>query len=112
MIGTLPLLVFAACSFAFFGTACLVTAAMRAEFERYGLARFRVLVGLLQLSGAAGLSFGWWYRPLGVAAAIGLCVLMVLGWRVRRRINDPWLKQIPASLYALICTALVWGLWP
>ena len=108
----LVLMVFVATSFAWFGTSCLVTAAMRGEFERYALARFRVLIGVLQLCGAVGLTVGWWYRPLGVAAAVGLTVLMLLGWTVRRRIRDPWLKQIPAGVYAGLSAVLAWGLWP
>ncbi|MEM7576705.1 MAG: DoxX family protein [Planctomycetota bacterium] len=108
-----PLLIFVAGSFVFFGVACLVAASMRAEFERYGLASFRVLVGVLQLAGSTGLLVGWFfYRPLGVAAALGLTTLMILGVGVRRRIRDPLLKQLPAGLYAALSAALVYLLWP
>ena len=102
-----------AVSFLFFGTSCLLTQAMRAEFVRYGLSRFRVLTGYLQLLGAAGLFAGLWWTPIGAAAAAGLALLMVFGVGARQRIGDPWPQQVPAAFYAVLNAILAVGflLW-
>ena len=96
-------------SFLFFGTGCLLTQAARAEFVRYRLARFRVLTGVLQLLGAAGLLAGLGWPPIGAAAAAGLALLMILGVGARRRIQDRWPLQVPAAAYAALNALLAVG---
>jgi hypothetical protein len=49
--------ILSACAFLFYGAACLFSAKLVAEFERYRLARWRVLVGSLEIAGA-GARFG------------------------------------------------------
>lgn len=51
-----------------------MTEPMRRLGTADGLTRF---IGLLELSGATGLIIGIWYRPLGVAAGIGLVALLL-----------------------------------
>ncbi len=85
-----------AAAFLFYGVACLATDHMVAEFERYGLARFRVLTGCLEVAGGAGLLVGIWFPPVGVAAALGLSLLMLLGVATRVRIRDSLLMTMPA----------------
>ncbi len=41
--------------FAWFGMQCMLSQNMVREFDRYRLARFRILTGILQLAGSAGL---------------------------------------------------------
>lgn len=91
----------------FYGAACVFSARMVAEFERYRLARWRVLVGWLEVAGALGLVAGWWWPPLQVAAAAGLCVLMLCGLWARWRIRDPWYAMLPALVLALANLAIV-----
>lgn len=91
-----------AAAFFFYGAACLVSPKLVAEFERYRLARFRVLVGLLELAGAAGLVAGWWLPPLQTAAAAGLAALMLCGLWARWRIRDPWYALLPALILAIV----------
>ncbi len=86
-------------AFLFYGAACLVTPRMILEFERYGLARFRRLVGALQLLGAFGLLAGFAFRPLLIAAAGGLSLLMLLGVATRIRIRDSLLQTLPALVF-------------
>ena len=84
-----------AAAFAFYGVACLVLPAMRAEFERYRMPRMRVVIAVLEIAGALGLVFG--PTPMWVAAAaLGLCGLMVAALVVRARIGDRWHKSLPA----------------
>jgi hypothetical protein len=96
-----------AAAFFFYGTACLFSAKLVAEFQRYRLARFRVLVGLLEVGGALGLVAGWWFPPLRLAAAAGLFMLMLCGLWARWRIRDPWPAMLPALVLALVNLAIV-----
>ena len=75
---------------------------MVAEFERYRLAGFRSLTGVLQVAGSLGLLAGYFYLPLLLLSAGGLAVMMVLGMLVRLRIRDPLFAAIPAfALFTL-----------
>lgn len=101
---------FDALSFLLYGLSCLVSARMVAEFDRYGLAGFRVLTGWLQLAGAAGVALGMaGYEPLGLLAAGGLSLQMALGVGVRLRIRDRWYQALPAFGYGCLNAYLAWG---
>jgi hypothetical protein len=94
---------FTAVSFYLYGFSCLRSARMVAEFERYGLARFRALTGCLQLAGALGLTFGiWGYPLLGFWAAAGLSLQMAFGVAVRLRIGDSCWECLPALFYCAL----------
>ena len=95
-----------AAAFLFYGLACLFSAKLVAEFERYRLARFRALVGSLEVAGALGLIAGWWFPPLQTAAAAGLFALMICGLWARWRIRDPWFAMLPAFLLAVVNAAI------
>lgn len=69
---------------------------MRKEFIRFGLTKWRVLTGVLQVLGALGLAFGIFYATLAVTAAFGLALLMLLGFITRIRIKDGILESAPA----------------
>ena len=96
-----------ALAFMFYGAACVFSSRMVAEFERYRLARWRVVVGWLEVAGAWGLILGWWWPPLQMAAAGGLFVLMLCGLWARWRIRDPWYAMLPAFILALLNLAIV-----
>ena len=91
-----------AAAFLFYGLACLFSAKLVAEFQRYGLAHFRTLVGSLEVAGALGLIAGWWFPPLQTAAAAGLFALMLCGLWARWRIRDPWYAMLPAFVLAVV----------
>ena len=97
---------FSALSFLAYGVSCICTRHMRAEFERFGLARFRVAVGLLQLAGAVGLLVGWFIPLVGLLAAGGLALQMLLGVGVRLKIGDSLLQTTPAAFYFVLNAAL------
>ena len=86
-------------SFVWYGLSCFVSAAMVAEFERYRLARFRSLTGILQVAGSIGLFAGYFSRPLLLLSAGGLATMMLLGVIVRLRIRDPLAAAIPAAAF-------------
>jgi len=94
---------FSALSFFFFGIACFVDGRMKSEYIRYGLSRQRPLVGTLQLMGGAGLIAGYWFLPaLGLVSAVGLSLLMVLGFGVRLKIHDGFWQSFPSMAYAIL----------
>ena len=92
-------------AFAWYGMIGLRSRAMVAEFERYGLARLRLLTATLQLAGSLGLLAGFVYRPLLLLSAGGLALLMFLGVLVRIKIRDPVHAIMPAFL--LMCLNLL-----
>jgi hypothetical protein len=96
-----------AAAFLFYGLACLFSSKLVAEFERYRLARWRVLVGSLEVAGALGLIAGWWFPPLQTAAAAGLFALMICGLWARWRIRDPWYAMLPAFVLAVVNLLIV-----
>ena len=97
-----------AVAFLFYGIACLVSPRMEVEFERYGLARFRRLVGALECLGALGLLVGHFNRPVLVLAAAGLVLTMLMGIATRIRIGDSLAKTLPA-IVLLVLNAFVLG---
>lgn len=72
----------------------------------FPLPAFR-LIGLLELAGSAGLLVGLYWAPLGVAAALGL-VLLILGAVIAHlRRKDPVKVAAPAVLFAVASMAVL-----
>jgi tetratricopeptide (TPR) repeat protein len=59
----------------------------------------------LEVAGAVGLVFGLASAPLGVAAAIGLALLMTVAAVVHLRHGDPPVRALPAAVLALTAVA-------
>lgn len=97
-----------AVAFLFYGVVCLSTSRMKVEFERYGLARYRHLVGALECLGALGLLVGYFNRPVLIVAAAGLALTMLMGIATRIRIGDSLAQTFPA-IVLLIMNAFVLG---
>jgi len=95
----LALILFSAISFLGYGSACFLLASFKSEFDRYGLAAQRPLVGALQLGAALGLVAGWDQPWIGRAASGGLALMMLVAVGVRIKIKDPLLRTTPAVLY-------------
>lgn len=105
------LIAFSAISFLFFGYACLTAPYMVTEFERYGLSRYRILNGYLQLAGGVALLAGLLFKPLALMGSAGLAILMLLGVLVRIRIKDSALQSAPAFIYMLLNIFIFWLLF-
>jgi uncharacterized membrane protein YphA (DoxX/SURF4 family) len=84
-----------------YGLQCLFSGGMVEEFRRYGLDRFRRLVGLLEVAGALGLSAGFVFRPFAVLSATGLSVLMLCAVLARIRVRDSLVETLPALVLLL-----------
>ena len=89
-------------AFICYGFLCLVAGGMTQEFKRYGLIRFRKLVGLLEILGGLGSILGLFYPYLLIISTAGLSFLMLLGVIVRIRIKDPFILILPAFILMLI----------
>ena len=91
-------------SFLLYGASLFGARAMVAEFERYRLARYRTLIGALEMAAGAGLLAGLRFRPLLFLSAGGLAGMMLGAVVVRLRMRDPLVSAIPAVL--LLCLNL------
>lgn len=91
-------------AFAAYGTSALVSDRMAAEFQRYGLARLRVLTATLQIGGSAAQLVGYFFHPLLLLSAGGFAAMMLLALVVRVRVRDPISAMVPA--FALMCLNL------
>jgi uncharacterized membrane protein YphA (DoxX/SURF4 family) len=99
----LPVLtVLSGVSFVLYGVSCVRGAAMVKEFERFGLARFRVLTGVLEFLGGAGLLIGLRHPPRLFLPATGLALLMLLGVGVRLKMRDGPPLTSPALLLMVV----------
>lgn len=98
-------------SFAWYGASLLWSQAMAADFERYGLSRYRVLVGALQLAGSAGLVLGFWFRPLVPLAAGGLALMMLVAIHARIRVRDSVITMLPAVAFCCLNLCIVAAAW-
>jgi uncharacterized membrane protein YhaH (DUF805 family) len=66
--------------------------------------RYR-LISVPELAAAAGVLAGLWLRPLGVAAACGMAVLLTAALVAHRRARDDVKTMAPALVAAVITVA-------
>jgi DoxX-like family len=94
--------------FLLYGLACLFADGMKAEFERFGLSRLRLLTGALEVLGALGLVAGQFLHQLVILSAGGLTLLMLLGVFTRVRLRDSLLQTLPAGLLMVMNAYITW----
>jgi len=99
-------------AFLAYGLSCLRSESMKAEFRRFGLARLRVLTGVLEVLGGLGLLVGLVWPPAMWVSSGGLAVLMMLGVGVRTRANDSLLQTLPALVLMLVNSFILFASWP
>jgi uncharacterized membrane protein YphA (DoxX/SURF4 family) len=104
------LILFSACSFLGYGSACFFSSSTRQEFNRYRLGAQRVVVGMLQVVAGLGLLAGMSQPWMGRAAAGGLALMMLVAVVVRIRIKDSLPQTVPALFYLVLNAYLCfWG---
>ena len=59
--------------------------------------RYR-LIGIAELAAAAGILIGLWWHPLGIAAAVGMALLLLGALITHRRAADDGKEMAPALL--------------
>ena len=96
------LIIFNSLSFFGFGWSCLSQPYMVAEFNRYGLTKYRRLVAYLEILAALGLLAGLSLNPVLLIASGGLSLLMLMGFVVRLKIQDGFWRSFPAAFYMLV----------
>ncbi|MFT4943727.1 MAG: hypothetical protein ACI8RH_001472, partial [Flavobacteriales bacterium] len=83
---------------------------MDIEFKRFGIPQFLKLTGSLQILGGLALLIGSWVLPiLAFIGATGLFILMCLGFLVRLKIKDSFLRAAPAFIFALLNAYISYG---
>ena len=88
--------------FLVYGGLCLSSPSMKSEFTRFGLGRFRTLIGTLELLGGMGLLVGLRWPPSLWISSGGLSLLMLCGLGVRIRIGDGFARSLPALLLMIV----------
>tara|TARA_B100000989_G_scaffold292769_1_gene269186 strand:- start:927 stop:1268 length:342 start_codon:yes stop_codon:yes gene_type:complete len=94
--------IFSAISFLIYGSLSFVSKRMKDEFKRWGISKFRLIVGVSQFLGGFGLILGFYFPFLTIISSLGLTILMLLGFVLRIYVRDGFLKSFPALLYLLI----------
>jgi uncharacterized membrane protein YphA (DoxX/SURF4 family) len=68
---------------------------------------FRVVTGLVQLAGAAGLVIGYWYPAVAAWAGIWIGITMLVACLSHFRVKHPVGGALPAFVITLIAVTLV-----
>lgn len=96
------LIVFSGVVFLFYGVVCCFSQQMKDEFIRFGLPKFAVLTGVLEILGGLGMLVGLKIPVILMISSGGLALLMLLGVCVRIKIKDSLLLTAPAFLLMLL----------
>jgi len=96
------LTVISSLSFIYYGITFFIHAGMTEEFERYGIGKFRNLVGILQLLGGIGLLVGLAWQPILIISSGGLALLMLIGFGVRIKMKDGFLLSMPSFAFMVL----------
>jgi hypothetical protein len=117
----LILILFSSVSFIVYGISSFRSKRMISEFQRWGYANQRKLIGYFQLIGGAGLIFGSLFEisndngdnlinSLNILSASSflLTVLMVGAIFVRINIKDKLVNVLPATFYAILNVVILY----
>ena len=85
-----------------YGIVCVSSLSMVGDFERFGLERLRILTGVLEIGGGAGLLVGLKLHPLLWLSASGLSLLMLIAFGVRLHARDSVMASLPSFLLMLL----------
>ena len=96
---------FSGISFLGFGFSCLFSSKMVIEFERYQL---RTTTGFFQIIGGIGLLSAGLNPTVLSISALGLCILMLLGFVVRIKIKDSLIQSFPSFFYMVLNGYVFW----
>ena len=96
------------CAFVGYGVLCLTSASMAAEFARFGLERFRVLTGILEVLAGVGLLVGLRWPPAMWVSAGGIALLMAGVVVMRVSLGDRAAETAPAFILLIINAYVLW----
>jgi len=99
---------FSGVSFLGFGLSCFFSSKMTIEYERYRLSKFRTTTGFFQIIGGIGLLSARLNSTIWSISALGLCILMLLGFVVRIKIKDSFIQSFPSFFYMVLNGYVFW----
>lgn len=88
--------------FLFYGVVCCFSQQMKNEFIRFGLPKFAILTGVLEILGGLGMLVGLKIPVILLISSGGLALLMLLGVGVRIKIKDSILLTTQAFILMLL----------
>jgi len=98
-----PLVILNAVFFLFYGLQCLVLKKMISEFRRFGMPDSqRIITGVLQLLGSAGLVIGLYLPLLGCLASGGLALMMLVAFGTRMKVGDGFMQSAPSLIFLVV----------
>lgn len=68
---------------------------------------FRVVTGIVQLIGCAGLVIGYWYPGMAAWAGAWIGITMVLAALSHFRVKEPAVKAVPAFVTLVLAVAVL-----
>ena len=89
-------------AFLLYGLLCLFTSSMVADFHRFGLDRLRILTGVLEVLGGAGLLVGLKWLPALLVSSSGLALLMLIAFCVRVSMRDSVELSLPSLCLSVV----------
>jgi uncharacterized membrane protein len=95
-------------AFVVYGVLCLASPSMQAEFVRFGLSRFRVLTGVLEVLAGVGLLVGLRWSPALWLSAGGVALLMLGVVVLRISMGDRVSAIAPALILLVVNGYLFW----
>ncbi|MDZ7807480.1 MAG: DoxX family protein [Gracilimonas sp.] len=98
--------------FLFYGFQSLTSQWMIEEFKRFGLRdNERKLTGFLQISGSLGLLAGFMFPYIGLFAAAGFTIMMLVAFIVRIKIKDSLVQSLPSLFFMLFNIWVMFGFY-
>ena len=96
------LVYFSAFSFVFYSINSLCSQRLIKEFQRWGYAKYRLLIAFFQFIAGIGLVVGIFFSSLISIVSFLLFVMMVVAIYVKIKVNDSYVDIFPAIFYALL----------
>lgn len=89
--------------FVFYGIHCFISKKLASDFKRFKLPDSqRILTGMLQLFASVGLLIGFYIPIIGLLAAGGLGLMMLVAFIYRVKMHDSAVETAPSVLFMVL----------
>ena len=89
-------------AFLTYGALCVSGYSLVQDFHRFGIEWLRIPTGYLEILGGAGLLVGLSWLPALRLSALGLCLLMLIGFGFRLKFRDSVEQSLPSFGFMLL----------
>jgi uncharacterized membrane protein YphA (DoxX/SURF4 family) len=89
-------------SFLVYGLLCFGSVSMANDFHRFGLDNLRIMTGVMELLGGAGLLIGLRWEPALWSSSASLALLMLIAFGIRMRMQDGVRVSVPSFSFMLL----------